>query len=149
MEQLTQRVLFPESVTLDPAHQAAFAGVEDELARIGFLLEYDQEDRWRIVGVPAMLKGSDPADVVLRVLDSVCEDGANYGKEGSASDNMIERMALILARSSAIVRGRRLLQEEMENLVGELFALPDPLYTPSGNRIYALLDENSIINLLP
>ena len=58
-------------------------------------------------------------------------------------------MALILARSSAIVRGRRLSEEEMENLGGELFALPDPLYTPSGNRIYTVLDENAISGLLP
>ena len=149
MEQLSQRVMFPETVTLDPAHQAALAGVEDELSRIGFILEYDEGERWRIVGVPAILQGGDPADVVLRVLDSVCEDGANYGKDKVAATDVIERMALILARSSAIVRGRKLSDREMENLVAELFALPDPLYTPNGNRIYAILDESSIVNLLP
>ncbi len=149
MEQLSQRVMFPETVTLDPVHQAAFAGVQDELSRIGFLLEYEEEDRWRIVGVPAILQGADPADIVLRVLDSVSEDGVNYGNDGSVRTNVIEKMALILARSSAIVRGRRLSDREMENLIAELFALPNPLYTPSGNRIYTVLDENALMNLLP
>ncbi len=147
MEQLSQRVMFPETVTLDPAHQAALSGVEDELARIGFILEYDEGERWRIVGVPAILQGGDPTDVVLRVLDSVCEDGANYGKQSAEANDVIERMALILARSSAVVRGRKLSDREMENLVAELFSLPDPLYTPTGNPIYAIMDENQIINL--
>ena len=83
------------------------------------------------------------------MLDSVCEDGATYGKDKVAATDVIERMALILARSSAIVRGRKLSDRERENLVAELFALPDPLYTPNGNRIYAILDESSIVNLLP
>lgn len=149
MEPLSQRVMFPDIVTLDPAHQAAFAGVEEELKRIGFILEYDEGENWRIVGIPAILKGSSPADVVLRVLDSICEDGVNYGNESNPEVTILEKMALILARSSAIVRGRRLSEDEMENLVSELFSLPDPTYTPTGNRIYTTLDENAIASLLP
>lgn len=148
MDQLSQRVMFPEIITLDPAHQAALAAVEDELSRIGFLLEYEEEYKWRIVGVPAILQGAEPSDVVFRVLDSVCEDGANYGKDGVGRVDVIEKMALILARSSAIVRGKVLTEQEMENIIAELFALPDPLYTPTGNKIYAVLSNNAIADFL-
>lgn len=149
LEQLSQRVMFPETITLEPTQQAALAGVENDLSRIGFILEYEEEDRWRIVGIPAILKGGRASDIILRVLDSVREDASSYGADTPESINIIERMALILARSSAITRGRRLSQEEMENLVSQLFALPDPAFTPSGHRIYTLLDENAIAALLP
>ena len=61
---------------------------------------------------------------------------------------MLQRLALVMARSAAITRGRRLSAEEMEHLVAELFQLPDPAFTPNGNRIFARLDLQSIARLL-
>ena len=53
---VAQGVMFPETLRLDPEHRAAFAEVEPDLAAMGFKLEYDQEDKWRIVSVPSMLR---------------------------------------------------------------------------------------------
>ncbi len=53
---------------------------------------------------------------------------------------MLSKMALVAARSAAIQRGVRLGSDEMEHLVGELFSLPDPAYTPNGNIVYCVLD---------
>ncbi len=138
--QVSQRVMFPETVELDPAHQAALEAVEGELARLGFILEYEEETRWKIAGTPMMLKGADPKETVVRILDSVCEDSVNYGKEASTADTLLERVALLMARAAAITAGRRLTSEEMEQLVGNLFSLPDPAYTPSGNPVYRYYD---------
>ena len=142
--QVSQRVMFPETLDLDPEHQGALAEVSDELARLGFGIEYEEENRWRIVAVPAMLKDSDPKDVVLRILESVMEDGVNYGNDGNVLTSLPERMALVMARTSAITRGRKLSNDEMEHLVGELFMLPSPAYTPNGNRVYCLLDDHRL-----
>lgn len=138
--QVSQRVMFPESIELDPAHQAALEAVDGELARLGFILEYEEETRWRIAGIPMMLKGADPKETVVRILDSVCEDSVNYGKEASTADTLLGRVALLMARAAAITAGRRLTAEEMEQLVGNLFSLPDPAYTPSGNPVYRYYD---------
>ena len=143
-EQVSQGVMFPEILTLDPEHQAALEAVGDEISRLGFALEYEDDDRWRIVSVPAMLKNADARDVVLRMLESVTEDGVNYGKEGDSATKILERMALVMARSSAIERGRKLSTDEMEHLVGELFSLPAPAYTPNGNPVYVLLDDRRL-----
>ena len=145
---VSQRLVFPEYITLEHEQQTAYAEVETDLRRIGFGLEYEEADRWKINSVPADLKGCDPKDVVMRILDSVMEDSANYGSDQNPADSIIERMALVMARSSAITGGCRLSADEMENLVAELFAMPDPTFTPNGNRIYAILDDASIRRLL-
>lgn len=136
-----QGVMFPESVHLDPEHRAALKEVTDELACLGFRLEYQEDDVWSIVGVPPMLKNVDPKDAVLRILDSVTDDSINYGKEQSARLDMMQRVALVMARSMAIKGGRKLSGDEMEQLVGDLFMLPEPAYTPTGNLIYKVIDD--------
>ncbi len=75
------------------------------------------------------------------------EDGVNYGSESKVADQLSERMALAMARSTAIKRGQRLSPDEMEHIVGELFSLPDPAYTPNGNPVYCLLDPQKLESL--
>lgn len=144
---VSQRLIFADTLHLEPALQAALGEVESELRRLGFELEYDAGDVWRITSIPSDLNG-DPKDIILRILDSVSEDSANYGSDQRPADSMLQRVALLMARGAAITRGRRLTSEEMENLIGELFALPDPAYTPNGNKIYTILDESSLYRLL-
>lgn len=147
-EGVAQGVMFPDTVELDEAQQASLIEVESEMSRIGFTLEYDEENRWRIVTVPVMLHGADPKDIVLRILDSVSETSITYGGDEEPVDAILRKMALVMARNAAIRRGKRLTQEEMEAIIAELFALPDPAYTPNGNSIYVILNESSISRLL-
>lgn len=144
MEIVSQRVLFPENVTLDEQQRAAMEEIEEDLHRLGFILEYESDNRWLITSLPAILKKGSEADIVLRILDSVNEDSGNYGNDGRGDVPIAKRAALIMARSAAVRRGDRLGVAEMENLVGRLFSLPDPSLTPNGNRIFAMLDERQI-----
>lgn len=144
----SQHLIFPETITLDSGQQTALEEVGAELIRLGFQLEYSEDDIWNITAVPADLAG-DSRDIVMRILDSVSEDSFNYGADQMPTESIRQRVALAMARSAAITGGRRLSEEEMEDLVGSLFALPDPTYTPTGHRIYTLLDETTIGRLLP
>lgn len=145
---VAQKVMFPEEITLDEAQQAALAEVESELARLGFELEYEEDTRWRITSIPSNLRNADPKDVVMRILDSVTEDSSNYGKDQMPVDALLDRLCLLMARSAAITGGLTLSEEEMEKLVADLFALPDPTFTPNGNRIYTILDPDSLSRLI-
>ncbi len=148
-EFVTQRVMFPETITLDPEHRSALETVIPELARLGYTLEYDCDDNWKITGVPTAIHGADPRDVILKILDSVCVDSENYGQDspGNATDDMLKRVALLMARSSAINRGRILTGSEMKSIVNDLFILPDPALTPNGNNVFYLLDDSRLDNL--
>lgn len=144
MEVTSQRVLFPESIELDPEQQDALARVQKEIAAIGFSIEYEEDNRWSIAAVPTMVSQGDARETVLRILESVREESDSYGASSDPVDDIMRRMALVMARSAAIVRGRRLSQTEMETLVGQLLSLPDPSFTPSGKRVFTLLDEDRL-----
>ena len=148
MEVTSQRVLFPETISLDPEQQDALARVQSELSAIGFSLEYEEDNRWTISAVPSMIRQGDARETVFRILESVREESDSYGTSADPVDDMMRRMALVMARSAAIVRGRRLSQTEMETLVGQLLSLPDPSLTPSGKRIFSVLDEDRLASLL-
>lgn len=143
-EAVSQTVMFPEPIELDESQQTALGEVMDELRRIGFTLEYEEGTTWRVTAVPAMLKNAEPRDVIMRILDSVTADSVNYGKEGNVASGLNERVALVMARSAAIRRGQKLTVTEMESITGSLFSMPDPSLTPSGNRIFSVLDETYI-----
>lgn len=149
-ETVSQSIMFPEVITLDDAQQAALHGISEELARLGFVLEQEGEDEgtWSVTAVPPLPKGTMARDVILRILDSVVDDSANYGKEGDVGRSLTNRVALVMARSAAIRRGQRLTVAEMESIIGSLFALPDPSLTPAGNPVFTILDETRIARLL-
>ncbi len=147
MEVVSQSVMFPETITLDESQRAALLEIGEDLKRLGFSLEYESGETWQITSLPAMLKNGNPKDVVLRILDSVTEDSANYGLDARGEVSITQRVALMMARSSAIRRGEKLNASEMEHLCAELFALPDPVFTPNGNRIFCLLDQSRIDSL--
>lgn len=143
----SQRILFPETLILDIDQQDALARIQTELTAIGFSIEYEEDNKWTIAAVPTMISQSDAKETVLRILESVREESDSYGTSNPINDIM-EKMALVMARSAAITRGRKLSSGEMENLVGQLMSLPDPSLTPSGNRIFTILDEDRLQSLL-
>ncbi|MDE5840688.1 MAG: DNA mismatch repair endonuclease MutL [Muribaculaceae bacterium] len=148
MEVTSQRVLFPETIALDPEQQDALARVQGELSAIGFSLEYEEDNKWSIAAVPSMISQSDARETVLRILESVREESDSFGTTPDPVNDIMERMALIMARSAAIVRGRRLSETEMETLVGQLMSLPDPSLTPTGKLIFTILDEDRLKSIL-
>ena len=56
-------------------------------------------------------------------------------------------LALTLARAAAIVYGQVLNNDEMSNLVDNLFACATPNYTPDGRTVLATIKEEEIEKL--
>ena len=143
-ERVTQSVMFPETVTLDATLQAALSEVEETLARAGFTLENVKGEEWAITSAPSVLGNSGAGEVVVGILESVVEERGLSAGDVSAEDILLRRVALIMARSEAVRRGKKLSSDEMEHIVSELFSLPDSLYTPEGNLIYCRLDDSTL-----
>lgn len=147
-EQTSQGMMFPDSVVIESSKINAFEEVLPELNKIGFRIEYDSEERWNITGIPSYLKNVDSRDIVMRIIESVDDSDLNYGKESGKTQDLMKRLALIMARSSAVNYGRKLTSEEMEHIVVNLFSLPDPSYTPNGSKIFHTFDVSNIQSLL-
>lgn len=140
-QQATLGMMFPDSVEIDPSCQEALDEILPELNRAGFRIEYDTDNKWNIVGIPAFCKNLDSRDIVLRMLDSVMESGENYGKEKITLQNLKDKLAYVMAKEGAIKYGAKLSEDEMEHIVGTLFSFEDYNYTPSGQRIFYLVEE--------
>lgn len=141
---VSQQIMFPDVLSLDASQQLAFEGVEDELTRLGYRFHPCGDGKWSIEGIPSMLLNADPKDVIMRVIDSVSDDSINYGNEATPAESMLQRVALVMARSAAIKRGKQLTAKEMESLVSRLFTLSDIRYTPNGNPIITLIDTPTL-----
>ena len=143
-EPSSQRLMFPDSIEIDTSQQNAFEDVLPELNRVGFILEYDSDNRWNITGVPSFAKNIDARDTILRMIETVDETGVNYGKDSRKNNDLLSRLALIMARGASIKNGQHLSSEEMEHIVAKLFSFQDPSYTPNGSKIYTLIDPSQL-----
>lgn len=132
-----QRLAFPETLELTPSQSLLLESVEDEVARLGFLISREEGDtHWKIESAPASLGGRDASEVLMQIIESVGDDRTKAGAVGEpAAGDILSRVALVMARAAAIRRGRSLSETEMERLLADLFALPDYSYTPAGNPI--------------
>ncbi len=135
----SQRLIFPDTVTLDPDSEIILSAILPQMSASGFDFANLGNRTWSINAAPATLGKLRPAEAVLDIIQAVAEDA---GQEFDTAQ--WQKVALALARSSAIRSGTQLSGDEIENLISDLFRLPTPNYTPDGLTVLRLLDLNSI-----
>lgn len=138
----TQQVLFPEVLQLSAAENVMMQQFLPDMAAVGFDLSDLGGGNYAINGVPATSTDSDPATLVRHILADSIEQGKITGQE------IQSRLALSMARHTAIDYGQVLSNEEMEHIVNELFACENVNYTPDGKAILAILPQQDIEQLL-
>ena len=109
----------------------------EELSFLGFELSNLGKGAFSINGIPADCKESD-AEKYLKELLSSFNEGA------SLKENRKEQMALKLAETSAIKAGKILTEDEMMNLVSQLFSLPSPDYTIDNRMVLTFITQEEI-----
>ena len=76
------------------------------------------------------------------MIESITESG-----DGLAT-GLQERVALSMAKSSAIKRGQTLTPAEMDKLISDLFRLPTPSLTPEGQKVFTIINIDDISGIL-
>lgn len=147
---VSQALLFPVLLEITPEQEATLMEARDTLRGLGMNIEQEGPD-YVITGTPPGVSTDEAAEIVMRVLESLADESSHYGVESTeeASESMRRNVALSMARSMAVRRGRSLSPDERKELVRQLFDLPDPSLSPTGRRIFSLLDRASIERLLP
>jgi len=69
---------------------------------------------------------------------------AAESNDHSVADDLFSCVALRLAQEAAIPIGQVLTPAEMEQLIGDLFALTTPNYTPDGKPVFTLFTTDEI-----
>ena len=162
----TQQMLFPESVRFSPAECVILQQILSSLSAIGFDLSDLGGNTFAINGIPAGLEGIDPVTLLQQIVadaqdDSFCDDSEGLANISSINNKLSARpegtlalartinknIALSLAQSVAVPYGQVLSNDEMDQLVNELFACSNVNYTPNGKPILSILPQTDIERL--
>ena len=132
-EPQSQGILFPQILEVSASQQAILEGILPELEAIGFELSYLGGNSFSILRVPSGLDGLDPVVLLNGMLDDATKKGSEVHEE------LVNTMALSLARKAAIPVGQEMSNEEMRDLIDRLFRHETPTFTPDGKRVFQLL----------
>lgn len=134
----SQQSLFPPVIELSPSDFELVSGLLPELHSLGFMIS--------VFGNQAVVVQGVPADIQVRnekeLFEGLIEQFKNFKNELSLETR--ENLARSLARKSSLKRGQKLNDQEMETLVGQLFACQNANYGLSGNKTFVKLDLSSI-----
>ena len=134
----SQGLLFPEVVQFSVSDSPLVVAIQDELHALGFDITPLGGGSYNVTGVPSGFEGIDPRQLLGDIVETLKIRG--QGME----EDVHHRMALTLARHAAIPVGQILSQTEMEDLVSQLFQLPEPNYTPEGKVIVVIYPHENL-----
>ena len=138
----TQRILFPVVFDFPLSDSVLVDRYIPDLQKMGFDMSSLGGGSYVVNGIPSGLEGLDPERLIRQVVADALEKG------GGNTDNIHETLALSMARHAAIPLGQVLSNEEMEQVVDELFACSNVNYTPDGRKILHILPQQDIEQLL-
>lgn len=137
----SQGLLFPEVIQLPPSESIVLEHLDEDLKTLGLDVTNLGGGSFSVNAMPTGAEGISPEQLVRDMLHCVIEKGTKF------SDEIQQRLALSLARQTAIPVGQVLGEDEMENLVDSLFACSTPNYTPDGKVIIAILQQEDVDRL--
>ena len=137
----SQQLLFPEVLELTPAEAAQMPDLLPLLCAVGFDLTPLGPASYSVSGMPVGLEGLDPI-VILREMLADADTSLMTTEKPLTS-----KIALTLARQSAVPYGQLLSNEEMEQFVNDLFACQHVNYTPDGHPVLSILPQQDIDRL--
>jgi DNA mismatch repair protein MutL len=122
---ITQSLLFPISLELDPQTYETFEQNQDLLPRTGFQVRPFGHRTVLIEGAPAVLRGKAPERYFREVLDE-------FMTELRKGRDRLSAMAASFACKAAVKAGDVLNEAEMAGLFDQLFATRNPYSCPHG-----------------
>lgn len=134
-----QTVLFPETIELSVSENVLLDSIIDDVAALGFDLSPLGDNVWSINGIPATIGDRSPREVLARVISD-----AEAGIGGSETDSIAKRLALGMARATAVRSSQKLKPAEIEQLLSDLLKLPTPNFTPDGLSVIRIMDVREI-----
>lgn len=135
----TQRLLFPTTIELSPAHAAVVEEVSALWGQLGFELEPFGRASLAIKAVPADLRGDDPVQVLRELLDDWVEAGASRAVESRLSN-----LLATIACHCAVRAGDRLSPREVESLLAAMDDIDFRAHCPHGRPVLLRLSLDEI-----
>ena len=135
----SQTLLFPVNCQFSAADAELFGELLPDLRTYGFAVESLGQSTFVVTATPADLKEGDLQACFDQML-------ADYkGSVMQKFSNRSQSLCASLARQMAIKPGKALTQEEMQQLVADLFACPMADTAPNGKKIISIVKPEELL----
>lgn len=134
----SQQELFPQHISLNVNDASLLKEVKPELEKVGFRLEPLNQTTFIINGTPVDSKGSDAVALIEKILESY---------KTNLTENQLDKkinLARSLASQMAVKAGQTLNSVEMQNLVDRLFGCAVAEVSPSGKKIFTIINAEEL-----
>ncbi len=136
----SQTLLFPVNCTFSPADAELLAELLPDLRPYGFAIETLSSTTFVVTATPVDFKESELQTFLNQML-------ADYkGSVMLRFSNRSQSLCASLARQMAIRPGTPLTQEEMQQLVADLFACPMADTSPSGKKTITIVKPEELLH---
>ncbi len=135
----SQTLLFPVSCQFSAADAELLGELLPDLKEYGFEIAAAGQCTFVVTATPADLSDSELQPMLDQMLSEY---------KGAAMQKFSNRTAALcasMARQMAIRKGQQLTQEEMQQLVADLFACPMAELSPSGKRIITIVKPEELL----
>lgn len=133
-----QKNLFPETLELSAGDFALIQEINGDLEYLGFELSEFGKNCYAIYATPPDLSCSRAKEVLIQLIDHY------KNTEGEIKQKMKERIALALAKATAISYNTPLTAAEMNDIFDNLFACQHHNYTADGKSIIHILNFEDV-----
>lgn len=123
---LTQQLLIPIYVELNPVDYEVVKSIEIELGSLGFDIELQSKRKVKIKGIPSDVRIGDEGKILEELIDQFKQYDIKLNLEKR------ENLAKTYACKHAIKAGDYLTEGEMLNLIDKLFSVKMPYVCPHG-----------------
>ncbi len=134
----TQQSLFPEQIEFSAEDKIIIDDISDDLKLFGFDLVQLNNSIYEVKGMPVNMEKMNPKRLIDEILETYKSGEINIEQD------LKEKIALSMARQSSIKYGKSLNIEEMDELVGQLFACQVPNYSPDGKTVISIMSNDEI-----
>lgn len=124
----SQKLLFPEVLTLSEDDYLLLEENQVEFAALGFDMELKGAGRVELQGVPSTTVGEQADRLLYDLLREVAH-------AGSATERMREDMVRVMAVRGSSVMSKNISRQEAEYLLGQLVGCDNYSFSPSGKMI--------------
>ena len=135
---MSQQLLFPLELKITPAEYAMMRELRNDIAALGFEMSLDRGDTVIVHGVPHDVRAGQEGVILRELLDQYIE----YQQMGMTDQRHM--IAASFACRASIKAGDPLSQEEMLNLIENLFTTSMPYVCPHGRPIVIRIELSEL-----
>ncbi len=125
-EKDSQIMLLPDIITLSHKEKEIVKENAELFKKAGFIFEEFGDNTIRLIGVPSLCMELDTKELFLQILDEINTVAI------TATQEKEEKFISTVACKAAVKANMKLDKEEVDNLLQELLALPNPFTCPHG-----------------